>query len=281
MPASAGNCAAAIPAYRPVLRRQDVERSAPFLSQVKYWAHMMNSDRTLGDLTALVMLTGVEQMFLCDADHADLAPLAALPNLKLLQLQLSNPRNTEALGACEALENLTLRCKTPWPERFPLERMPRLKRLMWSANIFLLEEIPELPVLRYLAAGEGAGFMDLPLRNFSRLPEMPQLRYLKFAPCGDLTGLERFPGLQGLHLEGFIPSLEPLKALKSLTHLKLKLHASVSLTPLAALPALRWVAIQSDLPFDYSPLGELPQLHSFYTPRWLPTETGPPPQSVS
>jgi hypothetical protein len=266
------------PAYRPVLRREDVERAAPYLTEVRYWSHMGSWDRKLGDIQALAALTEVDQVFLSDVEHADLGPLALMPKMKLLQLQVEQPKNTAALGGCAALENLSLRCKTPWPDRFPLEHLPCLRRLMWSANIFLLEEIPALPVLEFLSVGEGAGFTDLPLRNFDKLPEMPNLKYLKFAPCGDLRGLERFPRLQALHLEGFIPSLEPLKALKCLTHLKLRLHSPVSLQPLAALTELRWVTIQSDLPFDFSPLGELPHLHELYAPRWLPRETGPAPK---
>jgi hypothetical protein len=271
------------PAYVPVLRREDVERAAQYLGEVNYWSHMASYDRALGDLQALKVLTTADNIHLNDVLNADLSPLAELPALKKLHLGTAMPQNTQAIGKCLRLEEFHLRCATPWPESFDLERLPRLKRLMWGANIFLLEEIPCLPALELLTAGEGASYTDLPLRHMGKLPDMPLLKYLRFAPVGDLRGIEKFETLQALDIEGFIPSLEPLSALKNLTHLKLTLHKPVSLKPIAALPELRWLMIRSDLPFDYSPLADLPNLHELKVPCWLPSETerdAPPPVDV-
>jgi len=262
------------PAYVPQLRREDVERAAPMLAISNYWSHMGSWDRKLGDLTALKVMQRAENLHVNDVDGADLAPLAALPALKALHLQTSNLCGAAALGRCLALEELHFRCPQSWPETPPLHLLPALKRLAWYANIFLLEEMPALPALERLATGTSAGFRDLPLRHMGRLPRMPALRMLQFRPCGDLAGIERFPELLGLDLEGFIPSLEPLSALQKLTHLKLTLLSPVSLKPLAALPELRWLMIRSDLPFDYSPLAELPRLRELLTPPWLPRRDG-------
>ncbi|MEO7934303.1 MAG: hypothetical protein ABIT76_14205 [Chthoniobacterales bacterium] len=124
------------------------------------------------------------------------------------------------------------------------------------------------PLNRVEAANLNADFhFKTPLRSLRDVPEMPLLRRLVIEPVATLDGLERYPKLVNLEVDGFYRDLTPLAALPEVTSLKLNGNLFTDLAPVCRMGGLRKLEMEREHPLDISVLAEAPELREVLMPR--------------
>lgn len=213
-------------------------------------------ERPVRDLRALRFLPELSELILIDNEVTDISPLAACSKLKRLNLGQNPIRDLSTLASCPTIEVLELD-GAPITDFAVLGSMPKLRSLRIS-----IDQIPAFTRLKKLPHLEKLELGLKTFRSFEGFPEMPELRKIYNAHVDSLQGLEKFPKLQNLYLSGQFTSLEPLRALKALTHLYISGSRVQSLEPLKGLSALRDLCVNTDArEVDLSPLHALPALH--------------------
>lgn len=144
------------------------------------------------DLAPLAQLRELEALRLACPRQVDFAPLAALPNLTQLSLELGEGcTDLSSLGKLSNLRMLSLRTRTSPKSLDFLARLPRLSAVR-------LAEIPSLADLEPLATLSELEVVILRncyrLRDLAVLSGLKALRHLDIAACdkaGDVLTLER------------------------------------------------------------------------------------------
>ena len=261
------------PAYVPQLKPDDLHSGAAGLRLRKDYSTISHRDRPMRDLKWLRFFPHFEQLGLNELEVDDYSPLAALPNLRKLNIQDDQTIDLRPLGQCAALEELSIRVRQPWVKIDGLDRLERLHTVHWLGSPLILQAIPRWPAVRHAVLKEFC--VNFPLRDAFQLPEMPLLEVLELESIFSLEGLERYPRLVNLKVAGFYRDLRPLTACRALTHLWLQLSIHLELdvlrevAPLATLPELRYLQVRSQRPRDYSALAEAPRLHQLSLMRSL------------
>jgi hypothetical protein len=89
---------------------------------------------------------------------------------------------------------------------------------------------------------------------------MPGVTWLQVDGIASLQGIERFPRVQQLDLEGPYVDLEPLAAMPEVRKLRLAGERFLDLRPVARMPRLRTLVLWRHRGLDVSPLAESPRL---------------------
>lgn len=246
------------PAHRVVLERSDVERAIEALSKDPELSLLCFEDRPIRDISGLRFFPYLRKLFSESTEITDLTPLAAVPQLERLMFHDAVIEDLRPLSALTRLRYLDISCGRPWPIVDGLHTMESLEELTWQGNLLPLEGLGTFPRLRRvrLTTRDNA----LPLRDLSRLPEMPALDLLAVNALDRLDGLERYPRLRNLNLNGCFSDLRPLTSLPSLTHVSLSSTSAFDLAPLSQLHELRWVKIKTEHPCDLYALTDAPKL---------------------
>ena len=201
------------PAYRATIRPLWVEHTIEVADRLTDMSCLFMSDRHVRDVKVFRFFPAIEKLSLSDAEMCDLSPLAELENLRSLQYQ--EPRlivsvgaeDFSGLAALSRLETLSLTLVAPWPELSALARMPLVSTFSFTGNVLALRDVAAMPGVR-VAALVACFHHKTPLRDMHDIPEMPQLGWLKLECTARLRGIERYPELVNLELEG--PFTEPL-----------------------------------------------------------------------
>jgi len=219
-------------------------------------------ERPLRDLSFLRFTPNLKELRLAGLEMDGMAPAGDLRQLEKFSLHSGNVESFADLARCPQLRFVTIHTSHPWPQLTGWERMVRLEALNWKANIRVLREVPCLPALKRLVLARsffGGGLVNS-LRDFSQLPEMPALEVLWAEGLFRLDGVERFPSLTRLGVEGYFEDVSPLAGAQGLEYLRLMSDELRGLAPLTRLPKLRHLAIRSLLAQDYTVLTEAPAL---------------------
>ncbi len=258
------------PAHRIQLNTKDVERAASALDNIQhfsfYASKYSHDDRPLRDITGLRFLRSLKDLSLHGVETSDVSVLAGLPQLKKLLLWDEELEDMRPFERCVALESLSLHISQPWPQTTSLERLPELKSFEWRGNVFALEGIGPLPHVTR-AKFEGGFQWKLPLRNLLPLPVMPKLRVFELDPVWSIEGIDRWPGITNLTLNGIVRDLRPLHSLTQLTHLTLKTERLRNVQQLVGVPRLKYLLVDSEHPVDFSALTDAPHLHEIEVKR--------------
>ncbi len=249
------------PAYRAKISPVWVEHTIEVADRMSNMSCLFSSDRHVRDAKVFRFFPAIESLALNDAEMCDLSPLAGLDNLRNLRYQ--EPRTVvcvatedfSGLAALSRLETLSLILVAPWPDLSALAGLPLLSTFAFTGNILALRDVAAMPGVRVAELDSGFHF-NTPVRDLRDIPAMPQLRRLKLEKTARLGGIERYPELVNLELEGPFSDLSPLVCLTKLTSLTLKGEHFTDLAPLAKLPELREVVFVRERPFDLAPLAE-------------------------
>jgi Leucine-rich repeat (LRR) protein len=215
-----------------------------------------DEDKRISTIAPLEGLTNLKRLVLQNNLIEDLGPVAAMSKLKKLHCYRNRVTDLTPLRDLKLLEEVSLG-ENPIASFQVLEELPNLEELQISPDQFaVFAECKRLPRLRSLAIeSDGA------LANFSRVPEMPLLKVLKAWHVGDFRGIEQLGALEDLSSHGGqFGSLEPLRTLKSLTHVSLSTDRPLDVSPLAGLHALRRISITSPKVEGVGALSGLPAL---------------------
>ena len=246
------------PAYEPEFTREAAEKAQAALAERKALSFSGNDDRHLRDLSFLQFCPALEELTLYNAELANVSPLIHVPNLRKLYL-FTDVNDLSPIAALQKLETLWITLGCPWPDVRGLDGLPLLTSLHFSGNLLLLRDIQSLPAVRELKLSHRGSF-TIPLRDLHDLPAMPELRRMSLDNTWRLAGFDRFPKLLNLIVYGYFDDLEPLAALKQLTHLTITGGSYESLRPLAMMPELRSLTVRREVPQEYTPLAEAPML---------------------
>lgn len=221
----------------------DSESDRPMrdISGLRFFSHFRHLNlggNALCDASALRGSTALESLCIRDDALEDLTPLAALTNLRSLDLSI----------------------RSPWPNLKGLEALEELAFFQWRGNLLSLEDIPRLGKVCQ-ARFEMGPCGNIPVPSVNCLPEMPWLEAFEIDPLFRLDDITRWPRLRNLTVGGPFKELRPLAGLRALTHLVLRGDVTRDLSPLARLPELRRLEVRSQHPHDYSVLAEAPRLH--------------------
>ncbi len=210
------------------------------------WLH----GNQINDLSPLASLTGLTELWLHDNQIDDLSPLASLTGLTELRL---HGNEIDDLSPLSLLTNLTeLALESDWMSDPSLGHLPADVKVLWVAAI------PD----PNLEAG---------LREALRQPEGPiyisdlqALTSLSLSGRGitDLTGLEHCLNLERLEIDGNqISDVSPLASLTDLRELWLQGNPIGEISPLASLVDLAELVLEPDQIDDMSPLASLAALN--------------------
>lgn len=249
--------------YRPRFLKEHVEPAAGELQKITWLSlQRLNSGRPVRDLTAFKHLQNLSTLVLSDNEVSDLSPLGACPQLRELILSGNPLRDLGPLAKCSKLERLDIH-GLPARNLTVLQQLPKLRELtLLIRQLPAFKKLQLLPNLRKLdfALEIGKRF-----KSFEGFPHMPELRTICSAKVQSLKGIEKFSKLENLtNFDGDVDSLEPLRHLKSLTHINISSKVK-SLEPLAGLEQLRYLGLSirtNDL--SLQPLRDLPRLHDIW-----------------
>ena len=103
------------PAYRPVLRREDVVRAAEGLPAVTSLNLSDSNDRLVRTLQGAQFVPNVQTLFIHSEGIDDWSALAALGKLNHLSISDSEAEDFRSLGHCAQVRTLILYTRRPWP----------------------------------------------------------------------------------------------------------------------------------------------------------------------
>ncbi len=260
------------PTYRAKINPLWIEHTIEVADRLTNMTCLFSQDRHVRDAKVFRFFPAIDSLALNDVELCDLSPLAGLENLRNLRYQ--EPRTVvcvaaedfSGLAALSRLETLSLILVAPWPDLSALAGLPLLSTFAFTGNILALRDVATMPGVRVAELDSGFHYKT-PVRDLRDIPEMPQLRRLKLENTARLRGIERYPALVNLELEGPFSDLSPLGCLTKLTSLTLKGDHFVDLAPLAKLPELREVIFVRERPFDLAPLAESSSLREIRVER--------------
>jgi hypothetical protein len=251
--------------YRAKLGRERFERAAEYWAEVTDLRNSCVDDPPVRNLDALQFCPQLKDISVT-SELTDLTPLARLPLLVSLSLSDATLVDLAPLGELAALQSLSLRLEWPWPEGLAvLARMPTLKTIDYSGNLLLWVGVAELPAVETLQLGFSYR-VSMPLRDLRGLPSMPRLRKFR-GPTTALAGIERYPSLVELDLQGPFIDLGPLAGLLAVRKLELHGERFMDLAPVARMPELREFVLAREHGIDLDPLVEAPRLRRVSAPR--------------
>lgn len=207
--------------------------------------HFLNimSDPLLRDLTPIFGHQEL-QIFLLqgNGEPVDLAPLSTLPHLRSIYFSTSRAVNTEALHACEALDDVTIK---------GLDNADYLSRLL-----------PVRPI-QILRLESGSWPQEL-----SALPDTPGLAELRSISlvhndCTSIRGIQRWARSLTSVMLIEIPALRdlgPLADLPRLSDLKLTYRGAQDLRIVRELASLRTIRLYGNIPIDLTELSGIESL---------------------
>ncbi len=266
------------PAYRPTFTEENLRRAAEMLPSQKYihW-YPGYDERQIRDLTVLKFLPALESFSLSNSEVTDLNPLTELPALKTLTFGGLICEDFTPLGRCGHLLDLKLDFAVHWPELSGLEKLVQLTSCTLKGNLLAFPGRLTLPNVR-------VGTLDctpLAARSVRDLPQLPNCEILTIAGVERLDGIEAFPHVLNLTLNGKVREFGPLEALKEMTCFTCNAAEPLDVSPLTRLPKLYLASfttkheygIDKAKPRDFSSLVEAPQLREVQTKGCAPVET--------
>jgi Leucine-rich repeat (LRR) protein len=242
------------PAWRPDFSEIDVMRAAeivPLLTTIDHWTH--EGDRTVRDFSALRFCPALQKFQVGPTELSDLEWLRNLPGLVDFWIQDKQLADYSGLAHCPGLKQVHLWLPVSWCDLRALAGLSQLENLTLHGNLPTLEGVGPLPKVTKILFN-GFGYGRAYLRDASALPEMPQLREAYLAPWQSLEGIEKFPALEELTVEGSYTDISPLAKLPNLRKLNLAGENFTDLSPLARAPRLAVLQLSRDMPIDYTPL---------------------------
>ncbi len=243
--------------YVPDFEARHVAPAARELIKIK-WISLQRAGRPVKSLAPFRFLAALKGLSLGGNEIEDLEPLRHCQKLSTLYLNDNRIKSFDVLTGCPDLEHLEIRDNPASTDLTPLARLSKLKHLVIEgAQIDALRKLAELPALTRLELGTE------PFDSFEGFPAMPRLRMIWGAKPASLAGMERFPALQNLvNFSGEFDSLEPLRSLRSLTHVHMNGCRVKDLAPLSRLHALRDIWIDTEASgVVVAQLDSLPALH--------------------
>ncbi|MCW1884572.1 hypothetical protein OKA04_07495 [Luteolibacter flavescens] len=246
--------------YQPKFNQKHVAPASALLEK-RDWLSLqrVNAVRPVRDIGALRFFNQVEGLSLGENEISDISALAGFKELRRLLLKENPLRDLSPLVGCSKLEELDI-ARNPIEDFSVLAKLPSLKQLTISADqlptLGRVESLPDLVELHvWSIEAEPADSLRL-------LPLMPKLSSLSGIRSKSLAGVERFPSLRNLSVDGDFDSLEPLAGLRALTHLHIITTSEVrDLKPLGGLAGLKSIWIVSDSStLDLEPLVAIPRL---------------------
>jgi hypothetical protein len=253
------------PAYRARLDKTDVEHAVTMLTQMSDMHLESYSDRPIRDLTGLRFMPHLKKLHIGTSEIADLTPLSLLTNLEELHLSDDVAEDLRPLAALTKLRSLWINVRQPWPRVDGWNALQALEMFRWNGNLLVLEGLGPFPNVR--EAHLDNWLQSLPTRDATRLPEMPAVEILHIKGLYRLDGIERWPQVVNLELEGSFRTLQPLTALTRVTHLHIHNDQPLDLAPLCKLPELRSFKLTSLQPQELFVLTDAPQLHEVVVAR--------------
>ena len=217
----------------------------------------------LSDLSGLRFVPQLKHLHVEHSEIPDFSPVSRLVNLEQLQIWDDVVEDLRPIAQLTKLKQLRVYVKQPWPLVDGWNALTELELLSWYGNMFVLEGLGPFPKLNWAVLHPSAA--QTPLRNVATLPELPVVRRMDLSGVHRLEGIERYPHLQYLKLEGAYPDLTPLTKLTQLTHLELHSDTILNLGVLCRLPELRSLKLLSYQPQEWFVLTEAPKLHAVET----------------
>jgi hypothetical protein len=234
------------PGYKPAFKQEHVAPSLRILEQ-RDWLSLqrVNGQRPVRDIGALRFFPKVSGLSLGENEITDISPLAGFGELRRLHLKENRIRDLSPLAGCPKLDELEIG-DNPVEDLSVLAKLPSLRQLTISADqLPVLAKVGTIPEVRQL----HIWFIDAkPLESLRDLPLMPKLTSLSGISTKSLAGLERFPSLRNLNVDGEFDSLEPMASLSALTHVHMTSSKVSDLKPLGGLAALKSVWLGTDSP---------------------------------
>lgn len=260
------------PAYEPRITEVDVRRTAECLHQLtSWWLSRSYNERPIRDLKAFGFLTELVDFKLGSCEATDMSVFATLPKLRVLHIGSAECEDFSPLAECRGLRELSLglgksglRVGSQWPNVAGLERLQQLETLHLSGNLLAFAPGVSWPKVRMAVLHCD----PLPARSVRELPQLPACEFLTLGGVERLEGIENFPRLRNLTVNGNTRSFEPLAALKELTALTCSGFTPLDVRPLNRLPKLQCAIFNANYKFtltappprDFSPLAEAPAL---------------------
>ncbi|MFN7140037.1 MAG: hypothetical protein ACK4UN_11950, partial [Limisphaerales bacterium] len=234
-------------------------------------------DRQIRDLHAIQFLTNLESFSLQNCEVTDVTPLTRIPSLRKLVLGSVRCEDYTPLSSCTRLQELRLDFGVHWPEVSGLESLSQLTILSLKGNLLAFQSGVSWPNVR-------VGTLEctpLAARSVRELPQFPGCQILTLGGVERLDGIEAFPHLLNLTLNGAVRDFSPLAALKDLTCFTCNAAEPLDVTPLTRLPKLYFAAFETKHDFgidkakprDFSPLAEAPQLRELQVKGCPPVAT--------
>lgn len=235
----------------------------------------------VSDLSLLVYMPNLTELYLCNQKISDVTPLAELP-LATLALHDNRVSDVTPLGDIAALKRLYLG-GNPARDYAALAKLRRLDLLNLDSPgelypdsfSFLADlELGEL-ALRLVRPADGdwgplstlrelwgLNLWDAPEEAIDAVHDLPGLTCLTAGhwTCGDLSCVAGMPALESLNIYGDLESFDGIETLHKLESVFVDCSPAADLTPLAGLPELERVELYG-LPIeDFSPLSTLEHL---------------------
>ena len=264
------------PRFRPRIEPELLEFAERWWDELTRLGQSYPVDRPVRDLAALRFLPQLTDINLTVVG-ADLAPLAALPHLATLSLDLAGIRDLAPLGALCPLQSLSLNIEEPWPTGLAaLAELPQLVYIRFCGNLLIWGEVPTLRALRTLELQPGF-YANTPLPSLATLAAQPAVHTLTVGAVAQLSGAERFRIVETLGLSGPFTDLAPLIRLSRLAKLQLGGESFEDLTPLLAPPRLRSLELNRQHGILLKPLYKATNLREVTAPHCdvLEPELGP------
>ena len=267
------------PAYEPHYTETDVRHAAEAWPTVKtWWFSTMGLDsRPIRDVKAFGFLTHLEEIHLQFCEVEEVSVFAELPKLRVLKFSSNRCADLRPLAGCAALRELELgigtgwgRVHTRWPEVAGLEKLVALEKLFLGGNLHVFPRGIVWPNVRTaMLKCEPLG-----LRSVRDLPQLPACEFLTLGGVEQLDGIEAFPKLRNLTVEGDVRDFTPLTALTELTCFTTGGFEPLDVRPLTRLPKLQKAvfnanfkyALTAPKPRDFSVFAEAPALRELHVP---------------
>lgn len=243
------------------------ERAAAMTAEIKEFKapSFGTNPRPIRDAGALRFFPALETVEIEKSEISDLSWIRDLPRLRRLTIHSGELSDLSPLADAGSLISLHLLLGGSgfpllappllWPDAAPIGKLTGLEVLHYWPNAAALEGLsfPALREASLTCAGQ---------RDCRCLPEMPAVTVLKLGGVESLGGINRFPRLRNLSVDGALRDFGDLPALRELTSLKLSTSCGWprDVSPLATLPELRIAEFTGEVPRNYWPLAAAPKL---------------------
>lgn len=211
----------------------------------------LNDEIATRDLKWIQFFPHLETLELENCAVDDYSPLATLRGLRSLNVKDGHTTDLRPIGECRQITMLWFFGEQARVNVDGWERLTKLKSFWWTAGMKNLEGIKSWPAMNDASFGSK----KWPVRDLFQLPAMPRLRELYLPGVHSLEGLERYPRLVRLEIEGPVQDVTPLMACRELKQVRIELPegSPVNLKGMAALtrlPHLRYVEVKSEDPVE-------------------------------